>query len=220
VIDWFLAPRDAEHGGETMGDATMVVETAAKVAGAATTALDFFDSIYERVERVRARRLSARNYLRAYYFEVVNNLELLAVVNAKRLSTLPVNSPVFRGLSIGWRRRSARRSCSRTRSTRLRLFALLGKKGRMENKRRMLDTFQKGVDARYAGKVLYENVLQAISFTVVKTEILRRLSRFSDGELDCLNQILLERRVTNIRERFSMIKSKLDELEGIREISR
>lgn len=204
-----------------MGDATMVVETAAKVAGAATTALDFFDSIYERVERVRARRLSARNYLRAYYFEVVNNLELLSVVNAKKLSALPVNSPVFRGIiervetQVG-----ATIVFSDEIDPASELFALLGKKGRMENKRRMLDTFQKGVDARYAGKVLYENVLQAISFTVVKTEILRRLSRFSDGELDCLNHILLERRVANIRERFSMIKAKLDELEGIREISR
>lgn len=72
----------------------------------------------------------------------------------------------------------------------------------------------------YRGKILYENVLQAISFTVVKIEVLRRLSGADEDEREYLNKISLEKRVVNIRERFLMIKNVMDRLEGVRELSR
>ena len=100
------------------------------------------------------------------------------------------------------------------------LFKFLKTKGRIENRGRAIVVYRKGLESSYAGKVLYENVLQAVSFVVVKIELLKRLSSFESDEREFLNTILLEQRVVNIRERLVMIKGAMDQMDGIREISR
>jgi hypothetical protein len=100
------------------------------------------------------------------------------------------------------------------------LYKLLKTKGRIQNKNKQLVINQKGIDVSYSGKVLYENVLQAISFTVVKIEILQRLATFDSDELELLHPVLLEKRIVNIKERLIMIKSVMDTIDGIQELSR
>ncbi len=194
---------------------------AREITGAVSGAVGFFDGVYARVEAIRRRNLSAENYLRAYYFEVVNNLEYLDVVNVKKFRTVEVNSPLFRkfvsrldteiGATILFTENVDEKSS---------LYRLLAAKGRIENRSRMLTTYHKGIEADYRGKILYENVLQAISFTVVKIELLRRLSSAESEESEFLNKLALEKRVVNIRERFLMIKNVMDSMDGIRELSR
>jgi len=199
------------------------IETAlsGQLATAVTGAVNFFDMVYSRVENIKKKNLSAENYLRAYYFEVVNNLELLGVVNAKKFGETAVNSALFRkfiakldtqiGATILFTENIDEKSG---------LYKLLKTKGRIENRNKMITTYSKGLEANFTGKVLYENILQAISFTVVKIEILKRLAEVDQDEIEYLNKILIEKRIVNIRERFVMIKNIMDQMDGIRELSR
>ncbi len=192
-----------------------------QIASTALSAISFFDTIYSKVENIKNRKLSIQNYLRAYYFEVLHNIELLNTIDCKRFKTLSVNSPVFHklimrldtqlGATILFTEEIDKSSD---------LYKLLKTKGRIQNKNKMLVTNQKGIEINYAGKILYENILQAISFTVVKIELLQRLSEFDTEEMSYLQPILLERRVTNIKERLIMIKTVMDQIEGIQELAR
>ncbi len=188
---------------------------------AASGALGIFDEIFNRIDSVRKRKLSAANYLRAYYFEVINNLEMLDVVNASRFRAEKVNSPLMKALLA---RLDTKVGASILFAEGLEqgseLCAFLKAQGRIRNPKGVITKLAKGREEPARGATFYENVLQAISFTVVKTEILRRLSAFADEELDMLNGVMLERRIANIRERYVMIKDKMDELKGIRELSR
>lgn len=195
--------------------------TANAALGAVSSAVGLFDSMYAKVERVRARQLSAENWLRAYYFEVIGNLELLDAIDLKKVASLEPTAPAFRkliarieteiGLSILF---------SENLDPVSGLYRLLKTKGRMDNRGGALLVSRKGRDEPFPGKALYESVLQAISFTVVKTEVLRKLASFDEDERELANRILLRRRLVNIRERFLMIKNVMDGFEGIRDLSR
>lgn len=192
-----------------------------QIASTALSAISFFDTIYSKVENIKNRNLSIQNYLRAYYFEVLHNIELLNTIDCKRFKTLSVNAPVFHklimrldtqiGATILFTEEIDKNSD---------LYKLLKTKGRIQNKSKMLVTNQKGIETNYAGKILYENILQAISFTVVKIELLQRLSEFDTEEMSYLQPILLERRVANIKERLLMIKTVMDQIDGIQELAR
>lgn len=206
---------------DAISQATAAAGAAQALAGAAGSALGLFDEIYRRVEGVRKKRLSSRAYLRAYYFEVINNLEMLGVVNASRFRTEKANSPLAKALVD--RLETAIGSAilfSDELDESSELFRFLQGQGQVNNPNRMLQRYARGREESVRTKSFYENILQAVSFTVVKVEMLRRLAGFSDAELEMLNGIMLERRIVNIRERFSMIKEKLDDLKGIKELSR
>jgi hypothetical protein len=192
-----------------------------QIVSTALSTLSFFDTLYSKVENIKNKKLSIQNYLRAYYFEVLHNIELLNTVDIKKFKTLPVNSSVFHkfimrldiqiGATILFTEEIDKTSD---------LYKLLKTKGRIQNKNRLLVTNQKGIEITYAGKILYENILQAISFTVVKIELLQHLSEFDTEEMSYLHPILLERRITNIKERLIMIKTVMDQIDGIQELSR
>ncbi len=206
---------------EAAGAASGVAAASSAGLAAAGAAFGLIDGVLERVERVRARKLSAESWLRAYYFEVIGNVELLDALDFKKLGAVDVNSPGFRkivsrieteiGLSILFSEKIDPASD---------LFRLLKTKGKMENRGGALLVTRKGKETPFAGKTLYESVLQAVSFTVVKTEVLKKLSAFDADEREFMKGILLRRRLLNIRERFVMIKNAMDALEGIRELSR
>ena len=183
--------------------------------------LSFFDTIYTKVENIQNKKLSVQNYLRAYYFEVLHNIELLNTIDIKKFKTQSVNSPLFQ--------KFVRRLDTQIGATILftedldtgsDLYKLLKTKGRIINKNKQLVINQKGIDIPYSGTILYENVLQAISFTVVKIEILQRLAAFESDELEYLHPVLLEKRIVNIKERLVMIKTVMDTIDGIQELSR
>jgi hypothetical protein len=84
----------------------------------------------------------------------------------------------------------------------------------------MISVYQKGKEVNCSGKNLYENILQAILFTVVKIKVLRRLSTLDSEKKEYLHKILLEKRNIKIKECFVMIKTVMDQFEGIQELSR
>jgi hypothetical protein len=197
------------------------LQVANQVVSTAQSMISFFDSIYAKVEKIQSKKLSVQNYLRAYYFEVLHNIELLNTIDIKKFKTQTVNTPLFQKFiarldtQIG-----ATILFTENLDVGSDLYKLLKTKGRILNKNKQLVINQKGIDIAYSGKVLYENVLQAISFTVVKIEILQRLASFDTDELELLHPVLLEKRIVNIKERLMMIKTVMDTIDGIQELSR
>lgn len=164
-----------------------------------------FDDVYDRVQSVKNRKLSLENLTRAYYFEVVHNIELLNTVNFEVFDQVKPNSDIVRALisridiQLG-----ATILFSEEEDLSSDFFKLLKSRGRVQN----------------GMKNIYENILQAISFTVVKTELLKNLTDFGDDELGLLKNIQIDRRIINIQQRFKMIKKKLEELPAISPVAR
>ena len=198
-----------------------IVNTPNEVINTAASALNFFDLVYSKVEIVKSKKLTQQNYLRAYYFEVINNLELLNAINIAKFRTIDVSSTlVQKFISKLDTQIGATILFSEDIDTGSNLYKLLKTKGKIENKNKMISVYQKGKEVNCSRKILYENILQAISFTVVKIEVLRRLSTLDFEEKEYLHKILLEKRIINIKERFVMIKTVMDQFDGIQELTR
>lgn len=183
--------------------------------------LSYIDTILERVNIIKEKKLSTQSYLRAYYIEVLNNIEFLNIVKLSNLKNTSPNSKDIKfiidnlvidiGATILFSDEVEKDS---------QLYSFLTSKGRIKNTKNLLRKSGDIEEKRVKQKSFYENVLQAISFTVTKIEILKKLAGFTNEELDSVNNILLERRIVNIKERFIMIKSELDKIPGIREMAR
>lgn len=183
--------------------------------------LSYIDTILDRVNKIKDKKLSTQSYLRAYYIEVLNNIEFLTIIKTSKLKNMSPNSKDIKFIidnlviDIG-----ATILFSDEVDQDSQLYSFLTSKGKIKNTKNLLRKSGDIEEKRVTQKTFYENVLQAISFTVTKIEILKKLSSFSDEELDAVNSILLEKRIVNIKERFIMIKTELDKIPGIREMAR
>lgn len=204
-----------------MSDFASVSHAVGAAAAAGASALGLFEQIFANLESLRERRLSAENCLRAYYIEVVNNLEILSVLNLAALRRERVNSPRL-GFVLGQLHTEIGAAVlfQDQYDEQSSLYRFLREQGRVRNRNKMLVKTENGRDVPVAGASFYENILQAVGFTVVKTGILRRLNAFSDAELELVRDIRVEKRLVNLAERFQMIKEKLDDFPGIRELAR
>jgi hypothetical protein len=184
-------------------------------------AAGFLDQAFGRVARMREQQLSTEGILRAYYLEVLDNLEMLAVVDLARLGREKANSEAVRFVVSHLRTGiGAAILLAEGVDEQSRLYRFLRDQGRIRNSKRLMLRSEGGLEVPVTGASFYENILQAVSFTVVKTEALRRISAFSDTQLALCRDIRVERRLTNILERSRMIKEKLDDLPGVREMAR
>jgi hypothetical protein len=197
-----------------------ILKTTNAVVNVAGSLIGLFDNIFDRIESVKKRQLSTENYLRAYYYEVITNIEILNCLNTKKLNTVSVNSVIFKnfitkletqiGLSLLFTEEQERQS----------LYSFLKAKGRINNTNNKIVKYHNGKEIQETKKVIYENVLQAISFTVIKIEFLKHFSLLSDEELEMYNKIQIEKRLVNIKERLIMIKNVMDGLDSIKELAR
>lgn len=183
--------------------------------------LSYIDTIFDRVNSIKDKRMSTQSYLRAYYIEVLNNIEFLNIIKISNLKNISPNSKDIKfiidnlvtdiGATILFSDEVEKDS---------QLYSFLTSKGKIKNTKNLIRKSGDIDEKRLNQKSIYENVLQAISFTVTKVEILKKLSTFTDEELDSVNNILMEKRIVNIKERFVMIKTELDKIPGIREMAR
>lgn len=200
-----------------MSDVLAMTNSALTTAG---SVLGFVDRVMMIVDSIKAKQLSADNYLRAYYLEVISNMEVLNCINEKNIASVQINTEAFRsfidkidtqiGFSILFAEEEDRQG----------LFDFLKAKGRINNSHKKIVKYRNGVEVLETKKTIYENVLQAISFTVVKIEFLKRFSQCNDEELSLYGRIQMDRRIINIRERFVMIKHVMDDLKAIKELAR
>lgn len=200
-----------------MSDVLAMTNSALTTAG---SVFGFVDRVMMKVDSIKAKQLSADNYLRAYYLEVISNMEVLNCINDKNIASVHINTEAFRsfidkidtqiGFSILFAEEEDRQG----------LFDFLKAKGRINNSHKKIVKNRNGVEVLETKKTIYENVLQAISFTVVKIEFLKRFSQCNDEELSLYGRIQMDRRIINIRERFVMIKHVMDDLKAIKELAR
>lgn len=189
------------------------------LVGVAGGAVGVVGSLLDRVESVRLRKLSSQNRLRAYYLEVVGNLETLRAVNLKKLCATPINS---QGMTSFLDKLSCEIGLSLlfSEDEDSRVFEFLKTRGKIDNANGAIMAMRGGKEVSGAGKAVYENVLQAVSFTVQKTDFLRKLAHAGDDELSFYNRLMIERRLVNLRERYAMIKRVMDSMEGVKEMAR
>lgn len=199
------------------------LNTAAGLVGPAGEALrttaSIVDELFARIDRVRQRKLGADSLTRAYYFEVLGNIEILEIIDLGRFVKEKPNSPRLKALvsrldnSIG-----ASLLFDSQLDQKSDLFHLLEKTGGLD-KGGEQDKNDRPGPGNSPGPV-YENVLQAVSFTVVKTELLVRLTSFSDDELEILKEIQLKQRIAHLLERYRIIKRKMDGLQVLKKLAR
>jgi hypothetical protein len=204
-----------------MGDISEGLGLGIKAIEGAQAAVGFIEGLWAKVDAAKARKVSAAALLRAYYLEVLHDLELLSVVDVASFREHAPNSKAMRALVSRLETGTAAAlllGSSEGEASELREF--LAKRGRLKNRGRQLVRLGKSGEESVKGASLYENVLQAVSFVVVKVALLRRLSELDDEEAAALRPLALDRRLYNVAERLSMIKEKLDELPGVKDMAR
>jgi len=156
-------------------------------------ALGLFDRIWNGVTSVRQQKLSAQNYLRAYYLEVKSNLELLAILKEDAFKGKSPDDPGF----IAFIRRLQVQVAA----------SILFDEG-------------KGGNAVFVRLQKESNgaLLRNISFTVSKILLLQSLADFNDEERDLLKGVQLHTRLDHVEGRLTDIIKNLAEAGGVQEL--
>ena len=164
------------------------------------TGLMIYDRVVKGAEDIKALKLSKKALLRAYFFEVNTNIELLKVIDIKKLKTLKVNSPSVFSIAKNLEIQIAASIVFSDDAAPKELFEFLSRKGNVK------ETGEEAANQNEQNKT----VLQAIDFTLRKIIILQKLSTFKgeEGE-NIVNTLRLKTRVENIWENLAFVRSKL-----------
>jgi hypothetical protein len=155
--------------------------------------LGLFDRIWSGIQQVQAQNLSAGNYLRAYYLEVKNNLELLQLLKDDALTGKSPADPGF--------------------------LAFIGRLQTQVGASLLFDQDKKTASGKVFARLQNQtHLLLDISYTVTKIELLKRIAEFSGGELELIRNVKLQTRLDNISSRLRTIIATLAEVEGIKEL--
>jgi len=165
------------------------------------------DRIVKGVEEVKNLKLSKKVLLRAYYFEIITNLELLNVINMEAVKKLSINSPsvysLFQNLEIQIGASIVFSDDNIPRE----VFDFLYRKGSIK------ETNDEACKAAQKSKTTNKTVLQAIDFTLRKITVLQKLASFrEETDEKVIDTLRLKIRVENIIEHLEFIKKNLLEL--------
>ena len=170
--------------------------------------VSLFDYFFAIIDTAKKNKLSQQSYLRAYYFEVISNLEILKCINLDSLSTIPVNTPAIKGIIDNL-------------ETEVGLSLLFKEKpnhdlnkffkceGKIEYKKESDQDLEEEKD---------ENILKAISFVVTKIVVLKKIANLNDNQIKKYKKLRIGVRIKNINERLRMIKEKMDGLPEIEDL--
>jgi hypothetical protein len=155
------------------------------------------------------------------YLEVLKNIEILNVIDFKAYKALKPNDPNIKSLVSLLETSVAEAIFFKEDDTRnSNLYEKLRKQGQVKNREKKLLKLEDGQERLVKGKYIYENVLQAVSFVVVKIDLIRELSELRDEELQILKPVKIDIRLININQRLLMIKSSLDKMPEVKEMAR
>jgi len=165
----------------------------------------FFDRLagwFEKAEKNRDRELGGKAMLRAYYIEVCGNLDLIDSLDMKALKESSVNAPGFAAIVNHF-------------ETRIAEAILTDDEAARENG--LYQVLQKTESAKEIQRgITYKNVLEAVSFTLIKVEVMRKLSSLSEEEKTILHGIDLVKRIENLKRRLLLVEKILrEDLGGI-----
>lgn len=179
------------------------------------------DKVLERIEKYKHIKQDTTTFLRLLYIEVLDNIEVLNTINFKAYHDISPNHEKVKSLVKLLQTEIAEAIFYKDEeSPNLNLYDKLKKQGQVRNRENKLVRTDNGVDRIVKGKFIYENILQAISFVVVKTRLIEKYSQLTNEELAILKPIKIDSRLINIYQRFLMIKSILDKLPEVKEMAR
>jgi hypothetical protein len=192
------------------------------VINIADKSVDFVDNLIAKVEKYKKIKQDTTSYMRMLYIEVINNIEILQTINFSHFDKLAVNDPKVKTVTTLLQYdilESVFFKCDD--QSQYALFEKLKKKGKVINRNQELTkTNALGVEQKVSGKFIYENVLQAISFVVVKIELLKKYTSLTSDEIAIIKPIRLKPRLVNIYQRLLMIKSVMDQMDEIKDMAR
>jgi hypothetical protein len=166
------------------------------------TGFTIFDRIIKGVAEWKNMCLSKKAMLRAYYFEVCTNLELLAVIDSKKFKALSYNSPSVFSIVKNLEIQIAAAIVLSESDTAKELFDLLKTTEIPEIK----ENNNKIIKVK-------KKLLPAIDFTLRKITLLQKLSSFQgEKETSVIKKLCLEVRTKNIIRHLRAIKYTLDHL--------
>jgi len=187
----------------------------------AESSINLIDKLIDKMDKYKQIKKDTTTFLRLLYLEVLRNIEILNVIDFKAYKSLNPNDPNIKSLIKLLETSVAEAIFYKEDNTKnANLYEKLRKQGQVKNKERKLMKLEDGQERLVKGKFIYENVLQAISFVVVKIDLLRELSELKNEELEILKPIKIDVRLLNINQRLLMIKSSLDKMPEVKEMAR
>ena len=187
----------------------------------AENSINLIDKLIDKMDKYKQIKKDTTTFLRLLYLEVLRNIEILNVIDFKAYKALRPNDPNIKSLIKLLETSVAEAIFYKEDNTKnANLYEKLRKQGQVKNKERKLMKLEDGQERLVKGKFIYENVLQAISFVVVKIDLLRELSELKNEELEILKPIKIDVRLLNINQRLLMIKSSLDKMPEVKEMAR
>ena len=151
--------------------------------------------------KMKDLKLSADTLLRSYYFELCTNLDILDVIDSKKLKGLPVNSRAVFSMLAALEIQVASAIVFSDGDAEKKIYSLLSKSGKVEELSETDGT----------SKEMKKSVLEAMHFTLCKISALQKLSAFeSEKDKDILKNIRLGVRIENIRTHLLYIRKQID----------
>lgn len=189
--------------------------------GIAEKSIGLLDKILERTDKYKKIKQDTTTFLRLLYIEVLDNIEVLNTINFKQFNNIhPNHSHVQSLVNLLHTEIAEAIFYKEEENPNLNLYEKLKKQGQVKNREKKLVRTEHGIDKNVKGNYIYENILQAISFVVVKTRLIEKYSGLTDEELAILKPIKLDTRLINIYQRLLMIKNILDKLPEVQEMAR
>jgi hypothetical protein len=167
------------------------------------------DDLFRRVQASRDRKFSKENLLRAYYMEVVSNLDFLATIDLTKVSGYKIASNEFRFILSNLQTTIAASIIFCETRAEKDAFSKLQKGG----ERDVLPESKNAIDR-------YKNILQAVSFTIDKIETLRKVNAVKQSLIHVYTNLRMVQRLEFIINRLEVIKAFLKTLPEITDIAR
>lgn len=184
--------------------------------------IDIVSQTIEKIEQYRKLKSHKATYLRLLYLEVLFNMEILNTIEFKNLKdVLPNDIKVKVVIDLLETSIAEGIFYKNEDSADVDIYKSLEKKGKLDNVHKQLYILEKGIEKQVQNNHIYINVLQAISFIVMKIKILQRLSELKDEELsEVVKSLKLDIRLININQRLLMIKQTMDKFDEVKSMSR
>jgi len=182
---------------------------------------NFIDKLIDKIDKYKAIKQDTTTFLRVLYLEVIGNLEVLKTINFSEFDSLKANDAKVRSLLNLLQTDVAEGVFYKEQDTpNVQLYEKLKKQGQVKNRNQALMVVVNGVERNSSKQFVYENILQAISFVVSKTELLRKLSLLTEEEQVIVKNLNIKTRLININQRLLMIKGVMDKMEEVKEMAR
>jgi hypothetical protein len=189
---------------------------------AASKSLDVIDAVISKIEKYRKIKQDSTSYLRILYLEVICNIEILNTINFSQFDKIALNDNKAKVLFTLLQTDILESVFYKTDdNSNVELYEKLRKKGKVVNRNQeLMKPTVKGDEQKVKGGFIYENILQAMSFVVVKINLLQKYSLLSQDDLSIIRPIRIKARLVNIYQRLLMIKNVMDQMDEIKEMAR